>query len=155
VPAGKLAVTFDLVGLPCVTGMVEAAEIETSLEVFEQGLDLHEADRDRVSVHVRLRRDLRAGWRDGDPDERNFLLVLGIWLALNHPFGANTVRASISHELRQVGKAQLTITNDSRDMWGFVVSERPAEIAELMARFPIGSNVLFDRQPAEHDRPLS
>lgn len=73
-------------------------------------------------------------------------MVLGAWLALNHPENAETVKAAVSASLRERGKAHLTVTRDSRGMWGFSVSEWPGKLAGLIALMPTGSGLVYSKE---------
>jgi hypothetical protein len=64
-----------------------------------------------------------------------------LWLALNHPFGSETVRRHVSSSLRELDRAHITLSSDARHMWGVTVSEKPVEPQVVMAAFPPGTNV--------------
>jgi hypothetical protein len=141
VPSGKIAITLSLHGSRCVTAVLDAADIDSWLAKFETGMDIDSADRVDVGAHVQIRELLRQDLAQGEDAEMDACVAAALWLTLNHPFAAETLRKDVAASLRSQDRAQLTISSDARDMWGFVVSSKPAEPDALMAMMPTGTTL--------------
>lgn len=153
VPNGKIAVTLDLYGCDVFTGVIAAGDLEDSLQAIEQVFDLSATERYDVGTHVLLRETLKESVRQADQESREGCIGTGLWLMLNHPEHSNEVRVRVSRELRETGKAHLTIACDQRGMWGFSTSEKPVDLPRTMSFFPDGSAAIFIRDEPEPSSP--
>ena len=154
VAAGKVAITLSLHGVRCVTAVLQAGDIEPCLKRFEEGMDIEQVERADVSVHGQIRELLRRDLAKDENADMEACTASGLWLALNHPFGAETIRRDVSTSLLKQDRAQLTIASDDRGVWSFVVSDKPAEPEALMAMVPVGTNFCLTRPPSD-DQPAS
>jgi hypothetical protein len=143
VPKGKVALTLLLHGRSGLTGVFDATDIDRWLTAFEVGMNISNDDRPDPGIHVQLRELLRRGLSGGSTEVET-CTVAGLWLVLNHPFGAKTLRRSVSAALREADRVHITLTSDARQMWSVAVSEKPVEPEVFMAALPIGTNACLD-----------
>ena len=143
VPKGKLALTLLLHGQKGLTAVFEATDIDRWITAFEVGMDIEIGDRADQWTHVQIRELLRRALGDGSVD-LDTCTAAALWLALNHPFGAEIVRRHVSASLRETDRAHITLSSDARHMWSVAVSEKPVEPEAVMAAFPPGANVCLD-----------
>jgi hypothetical protein len=156
VPQGKVAVTLDLARLPCITGLVDADRVDDLLQGFEESLGLSATDRSDVRTHVALRRELCSQFEAMQSEAATALIAFGLWLTFNHPLEAQRIRTSVSRDLREKGRAQVTVTCDDRGKWGFAASERPAEqLTELLEVVPDGAALVLNGEPEEDAKSFS
>lgn len=153
-PKGKLALTLLLHGHKGLTAVFEATDIDHWITAFEVGMGIEIADRADQWTHVQIRELLRRALRDSSAD-LDTCTAAGLWLALNHPFWAETVRRHVSAaSLRESDRAHITLTSDARHMWSVAVSEKPVEPEKVKAAFPPGANVCLDfGSPAKPPMP--
>lgn len=146
VPKGKVALTFLLHEHPGLTAILNATDLEDILFAFESGTNIEPADRPTPNAHVQIRKLLCQGLGGTDRD-LNALTAAGLWLALNHPFGAQIVRRRVSASLCETDRAHITLLSDARHMWAVTVSEKPVEHGRVMCAFPPGVNICLDLAP--------
>lgn len=154
VPAGKVAITLSLHGMRCVTAVLEAGNIEPWLDRFEDGMGIEQAERADVSVHGQIRELLSRDLAKGENADMEACTAASLWLAINHPFAAETIRREVAASFRKQDRAQMTIASDGRSLWSFVVSDKPAEAEALMAMVVVGANFCLTRPPRD-DQPVS
>lgn len=116
-------------------------------------MEIKPADRADLAIHCQVRELLSQDLRKGKDADLDACTPSSLWLALNHPLGAATVRGGVAASLKAGDRAQLTIASDVRDLWSFVVSDKPAEPQAMMAVVPVGTNISLtfstrDSQPA-------
>jgi hypothetical protein len=143
VPQGKLAITFDLHGLPCGTAVVDADKINLFVSGFDDAMELQSRDRAGMECHVKIRQMLRSAWQDEVSQPTGLSVALALRLAVNHAFGGNDLKDGIAASLREQAKAQLTLTNDQSRKWAFAISGKPAEMTGLLASLPDGAAMSF------------
>jgi hypothetical protein len=143
VPKGKLALTLLLFGQKGLTAVFDAAAIDTWLAAFEAGMGIEVSDRADWRTHAQIRELLRGALDDSSAD-LDTSTTAALWLALNHPFGSETVRRHVSSSLRKPDRAHITLSSDARHMWSVAVSEKPVEPQVVMAAFPPGTNVCLE-----------
>jgi hypothetical protein len=100
-------------------------------------------DRAASWTHVQIR-ELLLRALDGGSADLDTCTAAALWLALNHPFGSETVRRHVSSSLRELDRAHITLSSDARHMWGVAVSEKPVEPQVVMSAFPPGTNVCLE-----------
>jgi hypothetical protein len=143
VPKGKLALTLLLHEHKGLTAVFDATDIDTWLAAFEAGMGIEMTERAESWTHVQIRELLRRALDDGSAD-LDTCTAAALWLALNHPFGSETVRRHVSSSLRELDRAHITLSSDARHMWGVTVSKKPVEPQVVMAAFPPGTNVCIE-----------
>ena len=143
VPKGKLALTLLLYRHKGLTAVFDATDIDTWLAAFEAGMGIEMTDRADSRTHVQIRELVRRALDDGSAD-LDTCTAAALWLALNHPFGSETVRRHVSSSLRELDRAHITLSSDARHMWSVAVSEKPVEPQVVMAAFPPGANVCLE-----------
>lgn len=142
-PKGKLELTLLLHGHKGLTAVFDANDIDTWLAALEAGMGIEMTDRAEAWTHAQIRELLRRALDDGSAD-LDTCTAAALWLALNHPFGSETVRRHVSTSLRELDRAHITLSSDARHMWGVAVSEKPVEPHLVMAAFPPGTNVCLE-----------
>jgi hypothetical protein len=135
--------TLLLHGRKGLTAVFDATGIDSWLAAFEAEVGIEMTDRDESWTHVRIREVLRRALDDGSAD-LDTCTAAALWLALNHPFGSETVRRHVSSSLRELDRAHITLSSDARHMWSVAVSEQPVEPQVVMAAFPPGMNVCLE-----------
>jgi hypothetical protein len=98
VPEGKLALTLLLHGRKGLTAVFDASDIDAWLAGFEAGMGIEMTDRAESWTHVQIRELLRRALDNGSAD-LDTCTAAALWLALNHPFGSETVRRHVSSSL--------------------------------------------------------
>lgn len=151
VPKGELALTLLSHGRKSVTVILAVADIEPWLTACEGGMGIEIGDRTSLSTHVQIRELLRQTLGGGSADS-DACTAAGLWLALNHPFGAQTVKRQVSNSLRETDRAHITLASDVRHMWSVAISERLVDPGSAMAAFPLGTNGCLELGKPTHSQ---
>jgi hypothetical protein len=117
-----------------------AVDVEGVLAGVERRFNYGTADRTNVQRHIFLRartRERIEGQNPSDDDRREIGQAL-LWCALHHPTGGASVRAMVTNELLDGGRANISAAYNESRSWAWGVSRDPIDAATVVQGVTMG-----------------
>jgi hypothetical protein len=121
VPRGKVALTFDVDGLPPSTALIDVEKLVDVVDAVSRRIVADKTYEQVLSLFVIAFKKAK-----GDSSVGYATSVLGFWLALNHPKSGHEMRKLVADEIATNNRAHLTF---------FVAKERPGLAIAVAPQF--------------------